>query len=116
MNEIKKVINATMKGPLASPSMKILIYSNMRDKTIEVGKKVEEYLETDDETFLIDVMTLHGRQTRTQKASYLDLFVSDKITLASNCKNSRMAKTRESVCHLPFLLSARDRNLQHILT
>ena len=86
MNEIKKVLNATMKGPSASRSTKLLMYSNMRDKTVEVGKKVEEYLETDDETFLIDVMTLHGRQTRTQKASYLDLFVSDHITLAHDVR------------------------------
>ena len=82
MNEIKKVLNATMKGPSASRSTKILMYSNMREKTIEVGKKVEEYLETDDETFLIDVLTIHGRQMRTQKASYLDLLVSEQTTLA----------------------------------
>ena len=86
MNEIKKVLNATMKGPSASRSTKILMYSNMREKTIEVGKKVEEYLETDDETFLIDVLTIHGRQTRTQKASYLDLFVSDQTTLAHDVR------------------------------
>ena len=86
MNEIKKVLNATMKGPSASRSTKLLMYSNMRDKTVEVGKKVEEFLEIDDETFTIDVMTLHGRQTRTQKASYLDLFVSDHITLAHDVR------------------------------
>ena len=86
MNEIKKVLNATMKGPSASRSTKILMYSNMREKTVEVGRKVEEYLETDDDTFLIDVMTIHGRQTRTQKASYLDLFISDQMTLAHDVR------------------------------
>ena len=52
MNEIKKILNATMKGPSASRSTKILMYSNMREKAIDIGKKVEEYLETDNETFL----------------------------------------------------------------
>ena len=80
MNEIKKVINATMKGSCALPSTKMIIYSNMRDKIVQLGKKVEEYLDTDSETFLIDVIILHGHLTRTQKASYLDLFVSNTIT------------------------------------
>ena len=75
-----------MKGPLATRLTKLLMYSNMQEKTIDIGKKVGEYLETDDETFLIDVMTIHGRQTRTQKASYLDLFVSDQTTLAHDVR------------------------------
>ena len=29
MNEVKKVLNTTMKGPLASLSTKILLYSNI---------------------------------------------------------------------------------------
>ena len=97
MNEIKKVLKATMKGPSASQSTKLLMYLNMREDTIDIGKKVEEYLETDDETFLIDVMTINGRQTRTQKASYLDSFVSDNTTLAHNvrilCATSGVANT-----------------------
>ena len=39
MNEIKKVIDATMKGPSTSASQKILIYSNMRDKTVKILKR-----------------------------------------------------------------------------
>ena len=71
-----------MKGPSASASQKILIYSNMRDKkTVKILKKVEEYLDIDDDTFTIDVMVLHGRQTRTQKASYLDFFTSNTTTI-----------------------------------
>ena len=95
MNEIKKVIDATMKGPSTSASQKILIYSNMRDKTVKISKKVEEYLDIDDDTFTIDVMVLHGRQTRTQKASYLDFFTSNTTTIDHDvrmlCATSRVA-------------------------
>ena len=95
MNEIKKVMNATMKGSCASPSTKMIIYSNMRDKIIKLGKKVEEYLDTDSETFLIDVIILHGHLTRTQKASYLDSFVLNTTTLDHDvhilCATSRVA-------------------------
>ena len=42
MNKIKKVINATMKGSCALPSTKMIIYSNMGDKIVQLGKKVEE--------------------------------------------------------------------------
>ena len=81
MIEIKKVIDVTMNGPSTSASQKVLIYSNMRDKTIKISKKVEEYLNIGDDTFTIDVMVLHGRQTRTQKASYLDFFTSNSTTI-----------------------------------
>ena len=81
MNEIKKVINATMKGPSTSATQKVLIYSNMLDKTVKISKKVEKYLDIDDEMFTIDVMVLHGCQTRTQKASYLDFFTSNTTTI-----------------------------------
>ena len=54
MNDIKKVINATMKGRSASQSRKIIIYSNMRDKIVHLGKKVGDYLEIDEATYLID--------------------------------------------------------------
>ena len=118
MNKIKKVWNATMKGPLATRLTKLLMYSNMQEKTIDIGKKVEEYLETDDVTFLIDVMTIHGRQTRTQKASYLDLFVSDQTTLARSyimrykwsCKCRDRQQTRP-VCHQDQMSSINPRHL-----
>ncbi len=77
MNTIKALINKTMKGRLASNSKKIIIYSNMRDKIIQMGQKIEDYLDTDQSTFLIDLMVLHGHQTRNQKASYLNLYVAD---------------------------------------
>ena len=71
MNDIKKVIDATMKGRLASQSRKIIIYSNMRDKIVQLGNKVEDYLEIDEATYPIDLVILHGHLTRKQKASYL---------------------------------------------
>ena len=68
-----------MKGPSTSASQKIfIVYSNMRNKTVKILKKVEGHLHIDDGTFTIDVMVLHGRQTRTQRgASYLDFFTSN---------------------------------------
>ena len=38
-------------------------------------------MEIDNDTFPIDVMVLHGHQTRTQKASYLNLFTSNTTTI-----------------------------------
>ena len=64
MNVIKHLIDATMKGRTALNSKKIIIYSNMRDKIIKIGQKTEDYLDTLEETFLIDLMMLHGHQTR----------------------------------------------------
>jgi superfamily II DNA helicase RecQ len=76
MNDIKKVIDTTMKGRSASQSRKIIIYSNMRDKIVQLGKKVEDYLEIDEATYPIDLVILHGHLTRKQKASYLKRFVN----------------------------------------
>lgn len=71
MNEIKKVINEIMKGTSASsPQKKTIIYSNMRDKIVKLGKKVENYLDSDDEKFLINVDIIHRHHlTRTQCSS-----------------------------------------------
>ena len=81
MNIIKRLVDATMKGRTASNSKKIIIYSNMRDKIIKIGQKTEDYLDTLEETFLIDLMMLHGHQTRKQKAAYLKLYVSQTMNL-----------------------------------
>ena len=47
-----------------------------RDKIVQLGKKVKDYLEIDEATYPIDLVILHGHLTRKQKASYLKLFVA----------------------------------------
>lgn len=92
MNEIKKVIQCNNNERFLCIDF---IYSNMWDKIIQLGKKVEEYLDTDSETFLIDVIILHGHLKRTQKA---DLFVSNTTRTHNHdvwilCATSGVANT-----------------------
>ena len=85
MNDMKKVINATMKDHLASQSWKIIIYLNMHNKIVHLGKKVEDHLEIDEAAYLIDLVILHGHLTRNQKAwSYLKRFVAVSNTTTIN--------------------------------
>jgi len=83
MNDIKKVIDATMKGDWASQSRKIIIYSNMRDKIVQLGKKVEDYLEIDEATYPIDLVILHGHPNCLQALSHSDFRLSLDLLLAS---------------------------------
>ena len=68
---VYQVAGYLMKGITLFISPLLALASDQLRKLRKVSKKVEEYLDIDDETFTIDVMVLHGRQTRTQKASYV---------------------------------------------
>jgi hypothetical protein len=73
MNTIKKLIDATMKGRTASNSKKIIINSKMRHKIIQIGQKTEDYLDSNQHTFLIDLMVLHGHNKETK--SFIPEFI-----------------------------------------
>ena len=69
----------------------------MREKIIKIGEKTENYLDSHEETFLIDLMMLHGHQTQKQKAAYLKLYVSQTMNLLHDvrilCATSGVANT-----------------------
>jgi hypothetical protein len=58
---------------------KIIIYSNMREKIINLTKQLELFLNTDNKLYLADVISIHGQLSHEEKASYLKMFMGDAI-------------------------------------
>ena len=80
LNVIKSRLGILLKQGSADKPKKAIIYSNMRDKIIDIGKKLGGFLNSDDHFYNIDYMVIHGQLSQEEKAGYLKRFMETSPT------------------------------------
>ena len=80
LNAIKSSLGILLKQGSADKPKKAIIYSNMQDKIIDIGKKLGGFLNTDDHFYKIDYMVIHGQLSQEEKAGYLKRFMETSPT------------------------------------
>ena len=78
LKEVKKECIPLLHSSSQTAQKKVIIYSNMRDKTIDMAKRFEQFLNTDNNLYLTDAISIHGQLAHEEKELFLKLFMGDK--------------------------------------
>ena len=83
MKEVKNKCMPLLIAGSTDAKKKIIIYSNMREKIINMTKQLELFLNIDDKLYLADAISIHGQLSHEEKVVYLKMFMGDALPFES---------------------------------
>ena len=60
----------------ADRQSKIIVYSNARKRVIELKEKIGNFLDGEDDLSMMQVLAIHGHQSKVEKTGYIQMFLS----------------------------------------
>ena len=70
MNDISGVLKVGDRQ-----SDKVIVYSNVRNRVIDVQEKLGDLFDRDDNLHKFEVLAIHGQLTKEEKSSYIQMFL-----------------------------------------
>ena len=80
LKEVTELLTPLLKSGTIDNPKKAIIYSNMRNRIVNLGKRLESTLDMDDELYLVDGLVIHGMHSKEEKSAYLNVFMSERNT------------------------------------
>ena len=81
MNDISGVLKVGDRQ-----SDKVIVYSNVRNRVIDVQEKLGDLFDRDDNLHKFEVLAIHGQLTKEEKSSYIQMFLDPQHPDDANIK------------------------------